>query len=200
MNGGLRRVQAAWWALATVPAVLLLWLFVPIGVAEKEFRGRVVGVTDGDSITVQHDARQEAVRLHGIDAPERGQAFGERARQFTAALACGRMVVVRVMSQDRYGRTIGDVMLPDGRNLSQEVVRAGYAWWVRRYSTNHRLATLEAQARAAHVGLWADPSPMAPWEWRSGKHGPAEAQVTPAAPAVKVSARRRVRNRVQPME
>jgi endonuclease YncB( thermonuclease family) len=74
---------------------------------------------------------------------------------------------VHVREVDRYGRLVGNVSLPDGRHLSQELVRAGYAWWFRRYSADPRLAILEAQARAARRGLWADPDPIAPWEWRS---------------------------------
>jgi len=124
--------------------------------AAQGFRGKVVAVTDGDTITVLHDGRSEAVRLNGIDAPEKGQAFGERAKQFTASLAFGKVVSVRAKDLDRYGRTIADVILSDGRGLNQEVVRAGYAWWFRRYSADYRLANLEAEARAARVGLWAD--------------------------------------------
>jgi endonuclease YncB( thermonuclease family) len=77
--------------------------------------------------------------------------------------------VVRVRGRDRYGRTIGDVFLPDGRHLNQELVRAGYAWWYRRYSADQRLAALEGEARAARRGLWTDPNPQPPWEWRKGR-------------------------------
>jgi endonuclease YncB( thermonuclease family) len=77
---------------------------------------------------------------------------------------------VHVRDLDRYGRTVGDVTLPDGRNLSQEVVHAGYAWWFRQYSADYRLATLEARARSGHLGLWADPNPVPPWEWRRSQH------------------------------
>lgn len=153
-------------AIVRSSLVLLVALGL-IGVAgAEEFRGRVVGVTDGDTITVLHDGRPKAIRLHGIDAPEKGQAFGTPAKQFTAGLAFGKTVVVHVRDLDRYGRTVGDVRLPDGRNLSQELVHAGYAWWFRRYSGDHRLATLEARARSEHLGLWADPNPVPPWEWR----------------------------------
>jgi endonuclease YncB( thermonuclease family) len=131
-------------------------------------RALVVGVTDGDTITVLHNGRSEALRLHGIDAPEKGQAFGERAKQFTSGLAFGRSVAVHVRGRDRYRRTIADVFLPDGRNLNQEVVRAGYAWWYREYSADQRLGVLETEARAARRGLWADPNPQRPWEWRKG--------------------------------
>lgn len=145
---------------------LLIALFLATAVAADEFRGTVVGVTDGDTIKVLHDGRPEVIRLNGIDAPEKGQAFGERAKQFTANLAFAKTVSVQIKERDRYGRTVGDVILPDGKSLSQEVVRAGYAWWFRRYSADARLAALETEARVAQVGLWADPHPMPPWDWR----------------------------------
>jgi endonuclease YncB( thermonuclease family) len=149
---------------------LLFTLGLTVAAHAKDFSAPVVGVTDGDTITVLRNGRHEALRLHGIDAPEKGQAFGERAKQFTSGRAFAKSVVVRVMGRDRYGRTIGDVFLPDGRNLNQELVRAGYAWWYRRYSADRRLAALEAEARAARRGLWADPNPQPPWEWRKGRH------------------------------
>jgi micrococcal nuclease len=84
------------------------------------------------------------VRLQGIDAPEARQPFGTRAKQFASSL----------------------VIMPDGRNLSHELVRAGFAWWFQKYSTDATLKALESEAREAHRGLWADPSPVAPWDWR----------------------------------
>jgi endonuclease YncB( thermonuclease family) len=145
---------------------LLVVLISPAVAAAAAFRGRVVGITDGDTITVLHDGRPEVVRLHGIDAPEKGQPFGMRAKQFTAGLAFGQTVLVRVKDRDRYGRAVGEVTLPDGRSLNQELVRAGYAWWFRRYSGDVRLATLEARACTGRLGLWVDPHPVPPWEWR----------------------------------
>jgi endonuclease YncB( thermonuclease family) len=109
----------------------------------------VVGVTDGDTLKVLHDGRAEVVRLHGIDAPEQGQPFGQRAKQVAVHLAMGHVVTVHVRTPDRYGRTVGDVRLPDGRLLNEALVRAGYAWWFRRYSADPRLAEAEAEARAA---------------------------------------------------
>lgn len=131
--------------------VLLAGLLLSTVGATEEFRGRVVGVADGDTITVLHEGRAEVVRLHGIDAPEKRQPFGDRAKLFTVGLAFGQTIVVRAKDRDRYGRTVGNVILPDGRSLSQEVVRAGYAWWFRRYSAHPRLAALETEARAARV-------------------------------------------------
>ena len=78
-----------------------------------------------------HDGRAEKIRLNGIDAPEKGQPFTNGAKQFVSELAFDREVRVETKGQDRYGRTIGDVFLPDGRNLNQEIVKAGLAWWFR---------------------------------------------------------------------
>lgn len=154
-------------------AVALAALLSLAAAAPGEFRGRVIGVSDGDTLTVLHERRREKVRLHGIDAPEKGQPFGERAKEVTAQLVFGREVAVRSTGQDRHGRTMAEVILPDGRHLNRELVRAGYAWWYRRYSTDRTLGALEAQARAARSGLWADPRAIPPWEWRARRVGAA---------------------------
>jgi endonuclease YncB( thermonuclease family) len=134
--------------------------------AAEEFTGRVVGVTDGDTIKVLHAGHAETVRLVGVDAPEKRQAYGDRARRFTADLAFDRTVTVRASGRDRNGRLLGEVVLADGRSLNQELVRAGYAWWFRRYSHDVGLARLEAEARQDRRGLWADLAPQAPWDYR----------------------------------
>ena len=90
-------------------------------IAAASFSGRVVGITDGDTIRTLHDGREERVRLSGIDCPESRQAFGTKARQFTSGLAFGRIVKVTIVSVDRYGRTVGQVTLPDVKNLEQAV-------------------------------------------------------------------------------
>jgi micrococcal nuclease len=132
-----------------------------------DFSGRVVRVIDGDSIEVLHEGRAEQVRLNGIDCPELGQAFGKRARQFTSQLAFGKEVALKVAGYDRYDRTIAEVALPDGKDLNRELVKAGYAWWYRKYAPNDRiLERLETKARNARLGLWADPNPIPPWEFR----------------------------------
>jgi micrococcal nuclease len=160
-----RRVPPA--TVLVAAAALLLATYLPGPArAATEFHGRVVGIADGDTITVLHDGRAEKIRLYGIDAPEKGQAFGDRAKQFTSELAFGQTVSVRVRDHDRYRRTVGDVILPDGRSLNEELVRAGFAWWYRRYSRDRKLAHLEQEAREAHRGLWADPHPVPPWDFR----------------------------------
>ena len=135
--------------------------------AVQEFTGKVVGVSDGGTITVLHNGKGERIRLHGIDSPEKRQAFGNRAKQFTSKLVFGKTVTVEVMDRDRYGRTLGVVLLPDGRSLDRELVRAGFAWWYRRYAPDDETPEqLEREARGAELGLWADPHAVPPWEWR----------------------------------
>jgi endonuclease YncB( thermonuclease family) len=157
----------------------LLWALIvaacltPAGTAGESFSGKVVGISDGDTIRVMHDGRAERVRLWGIDCPESHQPFGTRARQFTGDLAFGQDVKVLVRDVDRYGRTVGEVILPDGRSLNRELVRARLAWWYRQYARADReLERLEAAARAARRGLWADAHPVPPWEQRRATRSP----------------------------
>jgi micrococcal nuclease len=139
-----------------------VWLY-----AAGDFEGKAVGITDGDTIRMMHDGAPERVRLWGIDCPEAKQAFGSRARQFTGDLAFGQIVTVRVRHIDRYKRTVAEIILPDGRNLNQELVRAGLAWWYQHYARRELvLRDLEQKARAARQGLWADQEPVATWKWR----------------------------------
>jgi len=149
----------------------LLFVLLVFGIALGEsFTGRVVGISDGDTISVMHNGRAEKVRLHGIDAPEKAQPFTNRAKQFVSDLAFGKEVKVEARGQDRYGRTIGDVFLQDGSNLNHEIVRAGFAWWFRRYAPKDKeLEKLESGAREARWGLWVDPNPIPPWEFRRNR-------------------------------
>lgn len=145
----------------------LLFAFQVAGAAS--FSGQVVGVSDGDTISVLHNGKAEKIRLNGIDCPESHQDFGQRAKQFTSNLTFNKTVTVEVSDHDKYGRTVGDVILPDGRNLNRELVRAGFAWWYKQYSHDQSLGELEEEARAAKRGLWQDPAPIAPWDFRRGK-------------------------------
>jgi micrococcal nuclease len=140
---------------------------VPPAVPSVQFSGKVVGITDGDTISVMHNGRAEKIRLNGIDCPEKGQAYGIRAKQFTSDMVFGKDVTLRTHGLDKYGRTIGDVILSEGTNLNQELVKEGLAWWYRKYAPNDStLEHLEEEARTAKRGLWADPRPVPPWCWR----------------------------------
>jgi len=114
-----------------------------------------------------HGGRAERIRLYGIDCPEGKQAFGTRAKEFTGDFVFGKTVTVEVKDTDHYGRTVGQVIAPDGRSLNRELVRAGLAWWYQRYAKHDdELARLEVAARRAGLGLWADPNPVPPWDFR----------------------------------
>jgi len=137
--------------------------------ALADFTGRVVRVHDGDTLTVLVDHTQIRVRLTDIDAPELGQAFGKRSRQSLADMCAGRVAQVADRGKDRYRRTLGQVNC-GGLDANTEQVRRGMAWVYVRYAPkNSALYQLESAARARHVGLWAEPAPVPPWEWRRVK-------------------------------
>ncbi len=136
----------------------------------SDFTGTVVSVIDGDSIRVMHDGQAEQVRLNGIDCPEKGQAFGKRAKQVTSSLVFGKDVSVEIRTMDRFGRTVADVTLPDGISLNRELVKQGWCWWFKKYAPNDSvLKDLETEARKKKLGLWVDAQPVPPWEFRRAK-------------------------------
>lgn len=127
---------------------------------------QVISVVDGDTIDVLHGERLERIRLNGIDAPEKGQDYGRRAKQFTYELVEQKEVRIESQGLDKYGRTIGDVFLMDGTHVNKELVKAGLAWWFCRHSSDEQLKQLEEEARDAKRGLWVDPVPIPPWVYR----------------------------------
>lgn len=140
---------------------------------------RVVGVKDGDTFELLRNGQTITVRLLGIDTPEKNQAYGQRAKQFASDLAFGKNVRLIEHNKDRYGRTVGTIILPDGRNLNEELVREGFAWHYTAYSKDKTLANLEADARRFKRGLWQDPNPIAPWDFRKQKPAPVDNSKAP---------------------
>lgn len=130
------------------------------------FTGKVVAITDGDTLKVMREGKEVTIRLNGIDAPESSQAFGQRAKQMCSEYCFGKTVTVIINDTDRYGRLVADIQLPDGLILNRELVRHGMAWHYKQYSNDITLATLEEAARNNRYGLWADKAPVAPWEYR----------------------------------
>lgn len=140
------------------------------------FTGRVVAVADGDTITVLRDREQIKIRLYGIDAPEDGDPYSRVAKRRTSDLVLGREVRIEVAGTDRYGRLIARVTTDDGRGLGQQLVRDGLAWWYSKYAPRDaELERLEAEARSARRGLWADQNPVPPWDARAARR-----ELTPA--------------------
>ena len=146
----------------------ILVLFAPA--CASDFTAEVVAAHDGDTLTVLYQDQQRKIRLNAVDCPEKAQEFGAEARAFTARQVLGQTVTVHVNDFDRYGRIVGKVILPDGRNLNHELVKAGYAWWYRQYAPGEQeLMRLESLAREARLGLWSDTLPTPPWQWRKQK-------------------------------
>jgi len=151
----------------TLNVLLFTLLLLLPDFAFADFTGPVVSVLDGDTIEVLHNTYPERIRLSGIDCPEKGQAFGNRAKQAASALVFGRDVILQTHGQDKYRRTLGDVFLLDGTKVNQELVKQGWCWWCRKYAPSDVvLEGLEQEAREARKGLWADPQPVPAWEWR----------------------------------
>lgn len=149
-------------------SVIFVFLFVGAGQAWG-WQGVVVKVLDGDSLRVQREGRMTEIRLYGIDTPEHRQAYSNRARQFTRELLYKKAVTVEEKDVDRYGRIVALVTC-QGRLVNRELVRAGLAWHYPKYCRSQplcgELAVLAQGAKTARLGLWADPAPVAPWEWR----------------------------------
>jgi micrococcal nuclease len=131
---------------------------------------RVVGVHDGDTLTcLDENNQQQKVRLAEIDAPELGQDFGKVSREALASMVFGKTVEVVDEGKDRYGRWIGHVLV-NGTDVNRELVATGNAWHYAAYSKDKSLAQLQADARGKQIGLWAQPSPVAPWQFRANEN------------------------------
>lgn len=135
-----------------------------------DFSGKVVGVSDGDTITVLKDQEQVKVRLVEIDAPEKGQAYGNRSKQTLSELVLGKQVEIRERGTDRYGRTLGHIN-QSGLDVNAEMVRRGMAWVYVKYARDRGLSQIEVEAREQRRGVWADKNPIPPWEWRRARKG-----------------------------
>jgi endonuclease YncB( thermonuclease family) len=149
---------------------ILSAMFASVPSVAETLRGRVVGVTDGDTVRLLVYGRQYKVRLGEIDAPESGQPYGRASKRMLSNLVFGQTITARVTDVDRYGRSVA-VLTLGGTNINAEMVKRGGAWAYRRYLSDQRYIRWEDDARRARSGLWnlqADQI-MAPWEWRAAK-------------------------------
>ena len=155
--------------------VLMLCTLSTLSLA-TEWAGTVVGISDGDTVKVLNDRNQVIkIRLSEIDAPEKAQAFGSQSKQSLSDLCFNKSVVVDDKGTDKYKRTIGRLKCA-GVDANAEQVKRGMAWAYRQYLTDNTIGTLEDEAKASGVGLWADANPTPPWEFRhSGKKGKTKA-------------------------
>ncbi len=142
---------------------------------EFDLSGRVVRVADGDTVSLldAHNT-QHKVRLYGIDTPEQSQPYGRAAKNALRDLVSQQSVGVVVVTTDTYGRKVG-TLYHDGVNINAAMVASGYAWWYQHFAPYERkLAAAEEQARRDRLGLWADPHPVPPWDWRRGQRAAAK--------------------------
>lgn len=156
--------------LHTKSVIFLLLLAATGSAIADTLSGRVIGVSDGDTLTVLDNTNtQHRIRLAAIDSPEKAQAFGNRAKQALSNICFGKPATITVVDTDRYGRTVGEVNCA-GANANEAMLRSGMAWVYRKYAEGYgHFYAIEDEARASKRGLWADISPMPPWEWRKVK-------------------------------
>ena len=170
-------LPAWYWQNNAMKFLLILVLLVWQTCQSRTIEGIVVAISDGDTITVLDAEKvQHKIRLGGIDAPEKKQAFGTRSKQSLSDLTFSKLVTVETSKQDRYGREVGKIMV-DGVDANLEQVQRGFAWHYKAYQleqsgTDRKLYDFaESEARAARRGLWSDAVPIPPWDWRKGRRG-----------------------------
>jgi len=170
--------------------LITLWIVAHFAWSDT-LSGRVVGVADGDTVTVlDANYQQHKIRLSGIDTPEKAQPFGQRAKESMSALVFGKEVDVQWDKRDRYKRIVGKVMVqpadcptcPKTLDAGLAQITVGLAWWYQKYAKDQsaedkdqsaedagRYEFAEHEARAKRAGLWADAHPIPPWDWRKGQ-------------------------------
>lgn len=170
---------------ATISAVTLITglLLAAHPKVDEQVVGKVVGVTDGDTVTVLVDGAPIKVRLEGIDAPESTQSYGTKAKQALSQIVFGKAVTLRKTGTDKYGRTLG-VVIVEGVDANAKMIDDGWAWHFKKYNDEERLAKLETAARNAKRGLWADANPLAPWDFRARQKAPKVAQTSEGSKAL----------------
>lgn len=147
--------------------VLFLIVFTSLNLLSAEIRGLVVGVSDGDTITVLDDMDKGRfrIRLYGIDAPEKKQDFGQKAKQYLSSRLFRKSVVIRYKEIDRYGRIVGKVYLGH-IEINLEMLQNGYAWHYKNYDNSEEYSQAEINARKKGIGLWSLKNPVPPWNFR----------------------------------
>jgi endonuclease YncB( thermonuclease family) len=146
--------------------IALLFCLATASAHATDINGRVVGVADGDTLTVLDSSKGlNKIRLHQIDAPEKKQDFGQRSKQSLSELAYGKQVRVETFDTDKYGRTVGKVWV-NGKDANLEQVKRGMAWVYEKYATEPAYFSAERDARMNRMGLWNQPNPQPPWEYR----------------------------------
>jgi len=148
----------------------LFIFFLSAQIYAQTLTGKVIGVKDGDTVVVIDAANnQTTLRLAEVDCPEKKQAFGTKAKQFTSDQVYLKQIKYKVNTTDRYGRSIAEVYYDNNKYLSAEIIKNGFGWQYKQYSTSKLLANLEQEARQNKRGLWIDPYPIYPSTFRKSK-------------------------------
>lgn len=148
---------------------ITLFLILSISVFSETITGKVIYVSDGDTIHLVSNNQKYKIRFYGIDTPEKSQEFGLEAKEFTYKRIFGKIVNVDVKDTDRYGRKVGVVHYTNGKDLNFELVKNGYAWWYEKYAKNNQqLKMAQDYAARNKLGLWVQSNPIAPWDYRRG--------------------------------
>lgn len=135
--------------------------------AHADHSGEVISIIDGDTIEVLHEQKPERIRLNGIDCPEKVRHLARTPNRPHLIWCLAKKYNFIRVAKDKHGRTIADVLLADGRNVNQELVKAGWCWWYREYAPKElALKQAEQEAKEAKRGLWSDPDPVPPWLYR----------------------------------
>ncbi len=146
---------------------LIILGFLFNGGVAFSFTGQVASIRDGDTIEVLRNGKAERVRLHGIMCPKGSQPYSEEAKQATSDLVFSMDVTLQIYGKDKQGRILADVLRSDGTSVNQRLVQEGWCWWDRKQAQGDtQFEPLEKEARDSQKGLWADPNPIPPWEWR----------------------------------
>ncbi|WP_321330515.1 thermonuclease family protein [uncultured Ilyobacter sp.] len=150
--------------------IIILFFLLTINLFSQTITGKVIYVSDGDTIHLISNNQKYKIRFYGIDTPEKSQEFGLEAKEFTYNKIFGKTVEVDAKDTDRYGRTVGVVHYNNGRDLNFELVKNGYAWWYEQYARNNQqLRMAQDYAKRNRLGLWSHPNPIAPWDYRRGQ-------------------------------
>ena len=163
---------------------LILALLFSCQLFSEMVSGKVISVKDGDTIEILYQNQALRIRLYGVDAPEKDQDFGQKAKMFTSQLAFSKIVKADIKNKDMYGRSVAEVFLPNGKSLNKELVKNGFAWHYKEYSKDEDLANLEIEAQNKKAGLWSSKNPQAPWEFRKEKKSGIK---TPNRPEMKIN-------------
>lgn len=144
--------------------ILMIWSY---SCSSQTGVGKIIGIKDGDTVVLlDSNYSQITIRLAEVDCPEKSQAFGKNAKQFTSNAVYLKNVKYKVETIDRYGRIVAQIYYENGKYLSEEIIKNGYGWHYKKYSKSELLAKLENQAKKKRIGLWVDDNAIAPWNWR----------------------------------